>query len=234
MKKKVKSKKNNKKHLHLQEIPVKYFPRNSKGKKYRDELLRMMSNLRYANERVQYSSQICAFNIRSITHKSGFVPSGPEVFRHMAEYVYHYENYCFRAYAFREKLLQFINAIFILNFDERDVKIKFIKINPTVIQAKLIPIIDKFDKKTNLKKIIQDRNSMTHKLYYGESFDHYLRPIIPDTKNEAEFKKWCTGWKREITTRSKHTEEFTSAVADMNHELATKIVKYKDSLSKKK
>ena len=233
MKKITKNKKKGQ-HIHLQDIPDKYFPKNSKAKKYRDELLRMMSNLRFTNERIQYSAQICSFNIRSITHKFGFVPSKTEVFRHMAEYVYHYENYCFRAYSFREKLLQFMNAVLKLNFDERDVKIKFIKINPTVIEAKLIPILDKFDKKGNLKKIIQDRNSLTHKLYYGEAFDYYLRPIMPNSAGEAEFKKWISGWKREITTRSKHTEEFTYVVACINHELATKLVKYKDSLSSRK
>ncbi len=226
MKKKIKKQKS--KHLHVQEIPDKYFPKNSKAKNYRKELVRMMSNLRLTNEKLQYSAQICAFNIRSITHKSGFIPNKNEVFRQMTEYVYHYENYCFRAYSFREKLLQFINAIFKLNFDERDVKIKFIRINPIVIEAKLISILDKFDKKKTLGKIIQDRNSLTHKLYYGEGFDHFLRPIADVLKNEVEYKKWCSSWKREITTRSKHTDEFTHVVFDINHELAAKVVKYKE------
>jgi hypothetical protein len=226
MEKKIKNIKN--KRLHIQDIPDIYIPKNSKAKDYRKELVRMMSSLRYTNEKIQYSSQVCAFNVRSISHKSGFIPNKQEVFRQMSEYVYHYENYCFRAYSFREKLLQFINAIFRLNFDERDVKIRFIKINPIVIDAKLVSIVDKFDKKKPLGKIIKDRNSLTHKLYYGYEFDHYLRPISDVYKSEIEFKKWCLSWKREITTRSKYTDDFTNTISDISHELALKIVKYKE------
>jgi len=137
----------NKKELHIQDIPNKYIPRKTRCKEFLIELVRIMSNLRDTNEKVQYSAQICSFNIKCISYKSGFVPSPPEVFRQITEFVYHYENYCFRAYVFREKLLKFINAIFELNFDDHDVKIKFIKNSPTVIQAKLLPVLEKFDKK---------------------------------------------------------------------------------------
>lgn len=217
------------KEVHIHEIPNKYFPRdNPKAKKYQKELLRMMVNLRDTNERVQYSSQICAFNVRSIASKSGFIPSRPEVFRHLKDFVYHYENYCFRAYSFREKLIQFLNAFLRLNFDERDVKIKFIQINPTVINAGLSPMLGKFEKHKKLENIIQDRNLVTHKLYYGETFDHYLRPISPGPVKDGEFKKWCNSWKREITIRSKNIDEITHMVSDMNHELARKLIKYKE------
>ena len=155
----------------------------------------MMSNLRYTNEKVQYSAQICSFNIKSISYRSGFVPKPSEVFRQITEFVYHYENYCFRAYAFREKLLKFINVIFELNFDEHDVKMKFMKNSPKVIESRVIQILDKFDNKKNIRKIIEDRNSLTHKLYYGKTFDHFLRPVNNSKKkNEAEFKNWLISW----------------------------------------
>ncbi len=187
----------------------------------------MMANLRYTNERVQYAAQICAFNIRSITHKQGFVPQKSEVFRHVQGFVYQYENYCFRAYAFREKLLKFINAVLPVGFDDRDVKILSMTRNAIVRRARLIPLIERFENRKNLKKIISDRNSLTHKLYYKGTFDHYLRPTAFEPKNDDELKKWCMVWKKEIMGRSKLTNDFTRAVSHMNHDLARKIISYK-------
>ncbi len=223
-------KQKSKKHLHIQDVPLKYFGKNKKAKDYRNELLRMMSNLYYVNQKVQTSTQICKYNISTIISKTKLGPRPPEAFRKVEEFVYHYENYCFRAYAFREKLLQFINAFFKLGFEEKDVKIKFIKINPTVKDARLVSLIEKFDKK-HLGKIIEDRNSLTHKLYYGKKFDHFLRPIeskpqgAEDTKN---IKKWFKEWKLEITSRSELTELFTVSVSEMNHILADRLVAYKN------
>ncbi len=192
-----------------------------------------MSDLRYANEKVQYSAQICSFIIKSIPQESGFTPVPSEGFRQVAEFVYHYENFCFRAYAFREKVLKFINAVLVLGFDDHDVKIKFIKNSPSVIDAKLLAVVEKFDDKKALGKVIEDRNSLTHRLYYSQSFDHFLRPKTPLATNEAEFRAWCHDWKREVMSRSKLTEICTKKIFDMNHELATKIVAHKEAKKSK-
>ncbi len=219
--------------LHIQDIPYKYFPKKTKARNYRDELTRMMGDFVYTNEKVQYSTQICSFNIKSIMKKTGYDPRPPEVFREIQNFVYHYENFCFRAFCLREKLLQFINAIIPVGYDERDVRIKHLIINPIIKQTKLLPIIKIFKSNKKLSKIIDDRNKLTHKLYYGKKFDHYLRPknrpTFDSTKDEVLFKKWCSDWKKEIETRAKLTNYFTRAIFKINHELAPKIIKYKNS-----
>jgi len=220
--------------LHIQELSGKYFPRNTKAKDYRNELARMMNNLRYTNEKVQYSAQLCMFTIKCITRKGGFNPSVAEGFRLVEEFVYHYENFCFRLFAFREKVLKFINAILPVGFvRDRDVKVQFMIINPVVKQAKLVSLIQEFDNKKDLGKIIDDRHSLTHKLYYGKEFDHYLRPKNIETKNLKDFKQWCLKWGKEILDRAKITEKSMYTISKMNHDLTSKIINYKNSLKKK-
>lgn len=216
------------KKLHIQEIPKKYLPKRTKAKEFRNELVRLMSDLRFTNERVQYSAQISSFNIKAIPHKAGFVPKPSEVFRQINGFVYHYENFCYRAYAFREKLLKFLNAIFIIELPDQDVKMNLMKKMPAVKEAGLVTLLEKFQGKQILKKVIEDRNSLTHKLYYGSTFDHYLRPIH-DKRNsgEGEFKRWLTSWRTEIINRSKLTDRFTHEIYGMNHELSERIIRYK-------
>jgi len=220
--------------LHIQELPGKYFPRNTKAKDYRNELARMMNNLQYTNEKIQYSAQLCVFTIKCITRKGGFTPSPLEGFRLVEEFVYHYENFCFRLFAFREKVLKFINATLPVGFEkDKDVKIQFMIVNPVVKQARLVSLIQEFDNKKDLGKVVEDRNSLTHKLYYGKEFDHYLRPKNIEPKNPKDFKQWCIDWGKEISDRAKLTEKSMYAISKMNHDLTSKIIDYKDSLRKK-
>jgi len=220
--------------LHIQELPAKYFPRNTKAKDYRNELARMMNNLRYTNEKIQYSAQLCVFTIKCITRKRGFKPSLPESFRLVEEFVYHYENFCFRLFVFREKVLKFINAVLPVGFEkDRDVKIQFMLVNPVVKQAKLVSLIREFDNKKDLGKVIEDRHSLTHKLYYGKTFDHYLRPKNIESKKVKDFKQWCKDWERKISNRAKLTEKSIYVISKMNHDITSKIIKYRDSLKKK-
>ncbi|MFA5349122.1 MAG: Cthe_2314 family HEPN domain-containing protein [Candidatus Paceibacterota bacterium] len=219
--------------LYIQEIPAKYFPKNTKSKEYKTELIRMMNNLRYTNEKIQYSAQICIFNITSITRKKGFHPSIAESFRLLEEFVYHYENFCFRIFAFREKILKFINAILPVGFEkDKDVKIQFMMVNPVVKNAGLLPIIQEFAGKKNLKKLIEDRHSLTHMLYYGKEFDHYLRPKNIEPKNEQEFKQWCINWKAEVVNRAKLAQSSMNIISKMNMDLANRVVRYKNSIKK--
>lgn len=97
------SKKQNRKHLW--DIPKRFFPRNTKSKEYLSELLRLTNTLVYVNTKIQHSSQVCSFNIKSITNKKCIPPKREDVFREIKEFIYHYENYCFRLYAYREKII---------------------------------------------------------------------------------------------------------------------------------
>lgn len=214
-------------------MPARYFPRTrgNQSRELRVEVRRMLISLRYTNEKVQYTGQLCQFNVRSIPTKSGFVPSYPEVFRLMESFVYHYENYCYRIFAFREKLLSFINEILELELEDFEIRLKNVKRHPYVKDAHLTSLLEKFNKKQSLGKIIDERNQLTHKLYYGKNFDYYLRPMFV-YKTPAEFKKWCSGWKGEVASRYKRAENATHITFNIAHEVASKIIKYKDSKRK--
>jgi|SRR3989344_2800746 len=231
MAKKLKGKKKKPTHVHIWDIPKRYFPRNTKAKEYAEDLTRITRGLRYTNQRVQYGGQVCSFNIKSINQKSGFVPSPPEAFRVIEEFVYHYENYCYRLFTYREKLLQFVNAMLPVGYTEKQVRIEHILINPIVKQAKLLGLLEKFKKNTSLSKAIQDRNSLTHKLYYGREFDHFFRPKTETEMEKPEqFKKWCDGWKDQIMSRAALTNTCTRIAFDINNTIARKIIDYKNSI----
>ena len=220
-----------KKHYHLWDIPRKYFPRNTKAVEYVTDLMRLTSNLDHTNRRIQYSAQICTFNVKSINQKSKlFLPKPTDVFREMDEFVYHYENYCYRLYAYREKLLQFINAILPFGYSESQVRIEHIVINPIVRRAGIIKLIEKFRKNTSLNKLIQDRKNLTHKLCYENDCDHFLRPKIKTApKTPDQERQWFNSWKKQITTRSQHVNICCKTISDINNVLAEKIISYKKS-----
>ncbi|MFY9462096.1 MAG: Cthe_2314 family HEPN domain-containing protein [Candidatus Sungiibacteriota bacterium] len=220
-------------HVHIWEIPKRYFPRNTKAKEYQENLVRITGMLQYTNQRVQYGAQICAFNIKSINQKTGFTPSLPEAFRAVEEFVYHYENYCHRLFAYRENLLQFINSILPVGYTEKQVRIEHILINPIVRRAKLMGLLEKFSKNTVLSKMIKDRHSLTHRLYYGTEFDHFFRPKVEkEIKKPEQFKKWCYDWKKQITERAKQANDSTRATSNINNTIAKRVIDYKEELRK--
>jgi len=215
----------------LWELPKRYFPRNTKAKEYLRDLIRTTSDLGYVNQKIQYDAQVCAFNIKSITQKSGFDPDPPEVFREIKEFVYHYENYCFRLYAYREKLLQFINAILPVGYKDNEVRIRHILINPIVKQAGLLLLLGKFKKDTVLSRVINDRTELTHRLYYGKKFDHYFRPKTEEDMEKPEkFRKWCGEWKKGITSRAKRINKCERIISNINNSIAQKVIDYKNSV----
>ena len=218
-------------HVHIQDMPARYFPRTrgNQSKELRTEVRRMLISIRYTNEKIQYTGQLCQFNLRSIPTKSGFAPSHPEVFRLMESFVYHYENYCYRVFAFREKLIMFINEILELEYEGHEINLKNVKRHPYVKDAHITALLEKFNKKQFLGKLIDERNQLTHKLYYGKNFDHYLRPTFI-YQTPAEFKKWFSTWKGEVTSRSKRVENATHVITGMAHDVASRVIKYKDSI----
>ncbi len=217
-------------HVHLWDIPKRYFPRNSKAKNYRADVLRLVESLAYTNKLTQYSSMVAVFNIKSIHQSKPYIPRPNETFGRIEDFVYHYENYCHRVFAFREKILQFLNATLPIGYTEKQVKIEHIIINPIVKQAKIIPLIEKFSKPTSaLCKLIADRHQLTHRIYYGDKFDHFLRPN--QNVNQSSFESWLGEWEKEILKRAAQVGRAEYEISEICNHLAERIMTYKDSIS---
>jgi len=216
------------KHIHLWDIPSRYIPRKSNGKAYARELLRITKSLDFTDRQIQYSAQICGFNIKSINQKSGFIPYPPDVFAKLEEFVYHYENYCYRLYTYREKLLQFVNAVLPVGYQDREVRIRFVLINPIVKQAGILQLLALFKKNASLSKVIEERTQLTHRLYYWKDVDTYLRPMT-EIKKDKELLKWYDDWKKEVSSRAILTNKCSKLVSQINNTLAQKIVDYKEA-----
>lgn len=212
--------------FHLSDIPKKYFPRNTKAKEYLNELSKLSFSLRFTNTKIQYSAQICSFNIRSITGQKLVNPRRDDVLREIDEFVYHYENYCFRLHAYREKILQFVNAILPVGYSDKEVSIKHILINPIVKGAKIVQIIEKFQKDPTLSHIISNRTKLTHRL---SSQHRYLMPKIEDEKTSGKkIKSWFDKWRTEIEELAEEANSSTISVSRINNNLAEKIIKFKE------
>ncbi len=216
-------------HVHIWDIPNRYFLRNTKAKIYRTDVLRLVESLAYTNKLIQYSSMIAIFNIKAIYQHKNYVARSSETFGRIEEFVYHYENYCYRAFTFREKTLQFLNAILQIGYTEKQVKIEHIVINPIVRQAAIVPLIEKFSKPTTaLCKLISDRHQLTHRIYYGGKFDYFLRPN--QNVNQASFKAWLKDWEKEISRRALQVGSAEYEVSEICNHLARKIMIYKDAI----
>src|SRR5215468_10080924 len=219
-----KSRQRRKRHVHLDDIPKRLFPRNSKAGKYRDELTRMLGVLWFVNHRVQHAAQICAFDIKSITTKNGFRADPREVLDMVRDFTYHYENFCSRVYSIRDKLLQFLNAVLPIGFTETEVRYRLIIMQPVIKHSKLLVELERFGKRQALGGIITDRNSLTHKLYYGERFDHYYRPIEPTPNTNERFKKWKT----EILERATKANKSFKEIIRVTNNVAGKVIDWKE------
>ncbi|MBU1558007.1 hypothetical protein KKC45_03535 [Patescibacteria group bacterium] len=211
---------------HYWDMSSKIYPKvkNNKAKIYADELRRISHSLRFNEKLLQYSAQIAIFNIKCATQKSGYISSPQEAFEALEDFVYHYENFCYRVFTIREKLIHFLNEVMLIGFTGYDVKIKNIIIQPLIKETSIIKELEKFsDNKCILSKVIKDRNALTHRLYYGKDFDHLLRPQT----NSPIDSKWFLSWKRQVSSHAKRATDSQKILEEINHQISKKIINYK-------
>src|SRR3989344_2969831 len=214
-------------HYHLWDLPKGIFPRNkgNKAKAYAEDFAQLYKTLLFINTKVQESAQLCIFHIKSIKNMNdGYHTSPEKVFSHIDDFIYHYENFCHRVYAIREKFLKFINLILPVGYKDRQVRIEHMLINPIVKQTKLLSEIEKFNKRKGLGRIINDRKLMTHQLSYTDVNRH----LFPVNKVKTLNKEGLRHWQKEITTRAGLVNKALSELDGINHETSDKIVIYKN------
>jgi hypothetical protein len=186
-----------------------------------------MSALGDTNIKIQHSAKIATFNIKSIHQLSIHANLSPqEVFRSVSDFVYHYENYCFRLFALREKIVHFLNVVIPIGYTDKDIKITHLLINPVIKSSGFKSILEKFKENNILGKIITDRNALTHKLYY-EKNDRYFRPQGDGQDDGQVTKKWFKDWEIQIESKAKAINNAELAVNRLCNEIASKLVKYK-------
>lgn len=218
-------------HHHIWDLPKSIFPRTKKNnaKKYAEDIVQQFQSLSYTNRKLQESAMIALFHIKSISTKSGYSTSPSQVFSSVQDFVYHYENFCSRTYSLREKILQFINAVVPIGYSDRDVNIRHMIINPIVKASGILVEIEKFNKRKALGRVVQDRQSLTHRLYFT-SVDHYLRPI----NGPKQGPEWFKSWSKEVVGRAKLANTAMMDLSDLNHGLSDKIMRYKQTLNDQK
>jgi Cthe_2314-like HEPN len=216
-------------HLHLSELPGWVVMKGSETQKYRNEVLGAMASLSFTHEQVLKSANRARFLIQEINSGSWLSPDPQETYNAVQDFVYHYENYCLRAYILREKIVLYLNAALQIGFKPKEVNIKLIIMNPATKEAGLMPVLEKFDtaKKSQLGTLIKHRKTLTHHASYGIT-DPYLRPE-DDEEDESDFQLWCRKWARNIVSRAKEVDVAQHQLDGINHMLAEKVVKFRES-----
>jgi hypothetical protein len=221
--------KRSKPHFHIGDLRPRHWPRKSKAQVYRTDLLSLTNDLRQFELKVQYAAEIAEFDIRSIPSKSRRTTPRETVLRHVREFTYEYENFCHRVYSYREKLVQFINAALPVGFSEKEAKINNLCTNPEVKRAKLNSALESFNESgMTLCKIIAERNSFTHNIYYGKDFNRLLQPRTENMETEKQFRTWCKRWREEIHSRAQRASDAVMEINDIDRKVAVKIIQLKD------
>lgn len=153
-----------------------------------------------------------------------------ETFRLLRDFTYHYENYCYRMYACREKILLFLNAAMQLDYDEHDVRLKIMLRNPEIKRSHISRELEQLQDSQYVGGIIKDRNAFTHKLFYGQKFDHYFRPTF-DLKYKTPHS-WFADWRKEILSRAKKADKAHWALVGVSNNIATKLVEHNSVIEK--
>ena len=206
-------------------IPKKYFPRHkgNECKEYVQEIRRSFTSLKYNLRCLQYSSSISLFNITSITSKTLLTPKKRDVFDSVEEFVYHYENFCNRVFSNREKTYQFINSFYNLGIPKKEVGLNKLKI---ALSSKpgLISLLSKFENKSLIIKTIEERNRLTHNLYFNET-NRFLQPTPNESK---DFEKFIKNWASQIKARSKQSLDTYKQLLELNSRISIFLIREKN------
>lgn len=213
-------------HVHLYDLPGKWFRKGSTAADHRDEVLKTMQALNYTFEKLVIASSKCQFMLDSIINKTPYAPKPFDVYETIADFVYHYENYALRTYMFREKVALLMNAIMNPIWPkDKKVDLDLFRHSAEFKAAKFDIVIKKFDYKEDspVGKLIRDRNTLTHKLYFTTG-DHYMRPEYDvDDDSEEGMKEWFRSWRKNIKEKETLASNAHSAIFDIHHKLAEKI-----------
>lgn len=220
------------KHVHLNELPGWMARKGSDTETYATEVIQTIASNNFTHNKVMISANHARFLVKQITTNDGIQPENEDVLKAVQDFAYHYENYMLRAYILREKVLLFINAGLKIGFHPNEVTMKMIRINPTVKEAGIISVLDKFDssKGGSLGQLVQERNILTHRLSYGAQ-DRLLRPESEEM--EDDFRGWCKKWAKNISTQAKRVDKAEYQVADLHHGLAQKTLSYREKIRQK-
>jgi hypothetical protein len=213
-------------HVHLYDLPNRWFRKGSTVADHKDEVLKTMQALNYTFEKLTIASNKCQFMLDSVINSKPYSPRPGDVYETIADFVYHYENYAMRTYMFREKVAMLMNAVMNPTWPVgKKVDLDLFRHSAEYKAAKFDSVIKKFDyaEDSPVGKLIKDRNTLTHKLYFA-SGDHYMRPEL-DVADDSEdsLKEWFRSWRKNIKEKENLASNAHSAIFDIHHKLAEKI-----------
>lgn len=192
---------------------------------YHHEVRYLIYYLIQTTQRLNESAAMCQYFIDGISSKKGIKPKRSSL-EHFEDTIYHLENHAFRASAYRDKLLQFINQALQLGYDERERGLvqKLIK-NRISIEALTNTEIKKFQKDPALKNTISRRVSLSHLRYYSQETFHspYLYPVSTNPDNRKNFTR---EWKKNISEQVETANKFTEKAMDIADKVMIKINNY--------
>lgn len=193
---------------------------------YHHEVLHLVIDLRAVNIRVRRSYAVWRNHVKTLLKTEPRLID-PAFKTDFEDLLYHIENYCFRASAFRDKLLQFVNYGLRLGYDERERNlIKRLLSHKFCHKALLHTELKKFENDSNMKSILKRRIHQSHLRYYskGSGCDPYLLPngLPSEVPKEERLRKWDRNVQNEVLK----IDKFTMRAQEMCNNIIVKLEKY--------
>jgi len=213
-------------HVHLYDLPKKWFRKGSAVADHKEEVLKTIQSLNYTFEKLTVASNKSQFMLDSVINKNPYLPRPEQVYETIADFVYHYENYAMRMYMLREKIALLMNAVMNPKWPSgKKIDLELFRHSEEYKAAKFDTVIKKFDYSGDnpVGLLIKDRNILTHKLYFV-SGDHYMRPEFNvNEDSDEDLREWFRSWRKNIKEKERLASGAHAAIFDIHHKLAERI-----------
>lgn len=193
-----------------------------KAKAYHNEVRQETSDLIDVYSRAARTYLLCERTAKIImTGKGWLSPIHQETdFESLG---YHLENFWLRAFSYREKICQLINASLDLQFSEKASLFNKLTEDCMVRKSSVKKDLERFNKDKVLHEILVKRKLLTHRIYYDTAVSGYDRNFRPISKKSLTKKTWLETMRKEI----KLCERFIEKAMVLNDSIMAKLVKFK-------
>lgn len=197
------------------------FPKKSRT--FHHEVHHATSDLIDVYNRAARTHLLCERTAKMLTKKDRTLLSPIHVIQDFESFTYHLENFWLRAFSYREKICQFINAALDLQYSEKAPLFQKLLEDTVVRRSGLKITLKRFDKVAAFKEVLLKRKMITHRAYYDTPTAGYDRQFRPLSKGQLVKKQWLQNMRKEIRL----IESFIRKAFDLNDETVEKLADYR-------
>ncbi len=212
----------------LNKIPGRLARKGSAVSTYRDSLLVELISLNITYKKVRTSANLALFLLKQQDNKTLMHPRMYDVFDAVEDFVYHFDNYCHRVYAYREKMLLYVNTLLKLGFTDRETGYELIRKRPTTKSSGFTSLLNKLETNstTPVGEIIKRRQARTHKK--SDSLVETLLIQDETRLREGPDHELNKSWQKNIKQYEDTVEKAHRLISKLDDDIEKKTIVYLD------